>query len=133
MKRYITSRPKVGIELAPMVDITFLLIAYFLLNTTLSKNPAIEIELPKSSTATLEEIRDIFIYIDKENRIFVNQKEVSLENLSSYLKELLKKTPEKQVIIQGDKRSTYQSVISVIDEVHKAGITQFQLGVERKE
>ena len=52
-----------GIDLAPMVDIIFLLLAYFLINSTLAKTPAIRIDLPQSETASYvgEEALDIVV------------------------------------------------------------------------
>lgn len=122
---------KSGIELAPMVDIVFLLVTYFLINSTLAKNPAIKIELPKSETAQSEMQRNIVIHVDNDNRIFLNDNPVSLKQLPAELKKVVKDKDKDHVIIRGDKKSNYQSIISVMDYVHQAGITHFNLATER--
>ncbi|RME89392.1 MAG: biopolymer transporter ExbD, partial [Candidatus Hydrogenedentota bacterium] len=59
-------RLKSGIDLAPMVDIVFLLVTYFLINSTLAKNPAIKGELPKSQTGKEEAQKVIVFFVDNK-------------------------------------------------------------------
>ncbi len=122
---------KAGIELAPFVDVLFLLITYFLINTTLEKNPAIKIELPKSSTAQVETQRNIVIFVAKDEKIYLNDRIVALKDLPAELKKIIKDKEKDHVVIKGDRGASYQSVVSVMDYVHQAGITHFNLATER--
>lgn len=122
---------KTGIELAAMVDIVFLLVTYFLINATLAKNPSIKIELPKSVAAQPEVQKKVVIFIDAKNKIYINEQQVELENLPKELKKRIKNKDDDYVIIKGDKNSSYQTVISVMDQVSKAGIVHFNLATER--
>jgi len=122
---------KSGIELAPFVDILFLLVTYFLMNATLANNPSIRIELPKSDTAQSAETQPVIVNINKDNQIFVNDQNVSLQAVSREVSKLLKDKEKDQVIIRGDKKASYQTVISVMDELNKAGITRFNLAAEK--
>lgn len=122
---------KNGIELAPMVDIVFLLVTYFLINATLARNPAIKIELPKSQTAQSELQRHIIIQVSASGAIFINGENTNLPSLPAKLDQLIKDKDKDQVIIKGDKQADYQSIVSVMDSVHKAGISHFNLATER--
>ena len=122
---------KTGIELAPMVDIVFLLVAYFLINSTLVQNPVIKIELPKSERPTSEQQKNIVVFVDKGNKIFLNNNPVSLKQLPVELSKIVKDKDKDHVIIKGDKNASYQSIVSVMDYVNKAGITHFNLATER--
>ncbi|MCS6972227.1 MAG: biopolymer transporter ExbD [Turneriella sp.] len=122
---------RTGIELAPFVDILFLLVTYFLMNATLANNPQIRIELPKSDTAQITETQPLVVLINQDNQIFVNDRNVPLRELGKTVASLLKDKEKDQVIIRGDKRASYQMVISVMDELNKAGITRFNLATER--
>ncbi len=122
---------KSGIEMAPMVDIVFLLVTYFLINSTLVKNPAIKIELPKSTTAQSEVQKKAVIHVDSKNKIYLNDTEVALADLPIELKRLIADSPDQQVIIKGDKESNYQTIISVMDYVNQAGVSHFNLATER--
>lgn len=122
---------RTGIELAPFVDILFLLVTYFLMNATLANNPAIKIELPKSDTSQAAETQPLVVLINQENQIFVNEKNVPLKDLGREVTSLIKDKEKDQVIIRGDKKSSYQIVISVMDELNKAGVTRFNLATDR--
>ena len=122
---------KTGIELPAMVDIVFLLVTYFLINATLIKNPNIKIKLPKSMTATSEVKKSIVIQINKDDKVFVNDLPVTLKQLPVELAKLAKNKKENQVIIRGDKKSSYQRLITVIDYVNQTGINHFNLATER--
>lgn len=122
---------KTGIELAAMVDIVFLLVTYFLINATLARNPAIKIELPKSISAETELQKRTVIHIDAKNQIYLNDKKVTLKNLPALLKATVKNKEKDYVIIKGDKNSSYQTVISVMDHVSKAGIVHFNLATDK--
>lgn len=122
---------KNGIELAPMVDIVFLLVTYFLINATLAKNPTIKIELPKSQTAQSEMQRHIVIQVSAAGTIFLNGESVELRSLPAKLDQIVKDKEKDQVIIKGDKDANYQSIVSVMDYVHQAGISHFNLATER--
>jgi biopolymer transport protein ExbD len=122
---------RTGIELAPFVDILFLLVTYFLMNATLANNPALRIELPKSDTAQAAETQPLIVLINQDNQIFVNDRNVPLKELGKTVAGLLKDKEKDQVIIRGDKRAAYQMVISVMDELNKAGVTRFNLATER--
>lgn len=122
---------RTGIELAPFVDILFLLVTYFLMNATLANNPSIKIELPKSDTSQAAETQPLIVLINQENQIFVNEKNVALKELGKTVVDLIKDKEKDQVIIRGDKRSSYQMVISVMDELNKAGVTRFNLATDK--
>ena len=122
---------RTGIELAPFVDILFLLVTYFLMNATLANNPSIKIELPKSDTSQAAETQPLTVVINQENQIFVNEKNVQLKDLGREVLSRIKDKEKDQVIIRGDKRSSYQMVISVMDELNKSGVTRFNLATDR--
>ncbi|MCS6983723.1 MAG: biopolymer transporter ExbD [Leptospiraceae bacterium] len=122
---------RAGIELAPFVDVLFLLITYFLINTTLERNPAIKIQLPKSSTAQVETQQNIVIYVQKNDRIFLNEKPVSLTDLPAELTRIVKDKDKDHIVIKGDREVSYQSIITIMDYVNQAGITHFNLATVR--
>lgn len=125
---------KQGIDLAAMVDIIFLLLAYFLINSTLAKTPAIQIDLPKSETSSYVGEEAIDIHVKEGGKIFINDQETTDARVTAALKEALQKrsgkTPE--VNIKGDHKTEYQRIITTIDLVRKAGLSKFNLTTVRQ-
>ena len=122
---------KSGIELAPLVDTLFVLLTYFLINTTLDKNSSIKVQLPSSATAQPDENNTYVIYITGDKKLYLNEEPIEMSALPSRLKEINAKN-EAKVTIKGDKVAAYQDIISILDEVNQAGITHFNLSTERQ-
>lgn len=122
---------RTGIDMAPMVDVVFLLICYFLINSTLSRNPQIEVQLPHSETASVQEQENTIIMIQKDSTITVNQQSVSLEDLNNYMRRLNEEKKVDNVVIKGDKEASYQTMISVLDKVQNAGISRVNFATEQ--
>ena len=101
------------------------------MNATLANNPAIKIELPKSDSSQAAETQPLIVLINQDNQIFVNDKNVPLKELGKTVNHLIKDKDKDQVIIRGDKRSSYQMIISVMDELNKSGVTRFNLATDR--
>ena len=101
------------------------------MNATLANNPAIKIELPKSDSSQAAETQPLIVLINQDNQIFVNDKNVPLKELGKTVNDLIKDKDKDQVIIRGDKRSSYQMIISVMDELNKSGVTRFNLATDR--
>ena len=124
---------KQGIDLAAMVDIIFLLLAYFLINSTLAKTPAIQIDLPQSETSAYVGEEAIDIHVKQSGAIFINGQETDDAAITAALQEALQKrggkTPE--VNIKGDRNTQYQRIITAIDLVRKAGLQNFNLTTVR--
>ncbi|MCR9141596.1 MAG: biopolymer transporter ExbD [bacterium] len=122
-----------GIDLAPMVDIIFLLLAYFLINSTLAKTPAIRIDLPQSETASYVGEEAIDILVQADGSITINAAVVEKANLAARLKATVaNNATEPEVNIKSDATAEYQHVIGVIDEIQKAGLSNFNLTTNRR-
>ena len=122
---------KTGVEMVAVADVVFLLLTYFLLNSTIGKSETLKISLPKSISAKPEASSNIIVSVDESNKIFLDGKQVELDELGSALKGKIKNMEESPVIIKGDKNSSYQTVISVMDKINQAGITNFNLATEK--
>ncbi len=139
MSRERKSKPvletKKGIELAPMVDVVFLLLAYFLINSTLARTPAIRMDLPKSQTSSYVSDEAVDVLVRENGEIMVGGAKVPEKELARVLKETLTKrsgTKPPEINIKGEGKTDYQRIINVIDQVRKAGLTNFNLTTTRR-
>jgi len=77
--------------------------------------------------------KNLVIYVTKNSKVYLNDLLVTLKQLTIELKKRVNEANEEQVIISSDKDTTYQTIISVIDHVHQAGIDHVSLLVDRKD
>lgn len=119
-------------NIAPLVDVVFLLLLFFMLTSHLMQEPAIKIKLPESKTAESQKDAIKIIYISKDGNIFFMDKRVDLNRLQTEIKGALKDAEQDFVRIKADKESDVGILVSVIDEVRLAGIRNYSIVTERR-
>ena len=116
-----------SINVIPFVDIMLVLLTLVLTTSTFVKAGLLPVELPKASEKQSESIDSLIIEIDIEGRIFLNSKQVNLNDLKESTKSLDKTSP---VTIRADKNIVLQVFVDVLDVVKKAGFEKVTLQTE---
>ncbi|MCD6154122.1 MAG: biopolymer transporter ExbD [Syntrophobacterales bacterium] len=125
---------KARIEMIPLIDVIFLLLVTFIFFTmSMTMHRGLPVQLPASSTAKVEKKNFADITIRKDGEIFLDKKEVNLSGLLRQLSTLHHNSPETKVLISGDKKVPYETIIAVMDAVRKSGITGVSLETKWKE
>ena len=119
-------------NIAPLVDVVFLLLLFFMLTSHLMQEPAIKIKLPESKTAEAQKEEIKTVYISKEGDIFFMDKRLDLKDLKTAIKGSLKDSENDFVRIKADKESDVGVLVSVIDEVRLAGVRNYSIVTERR-
>ncbi|NOY72491.1 MAG: biopolymer transporter ExbD, partial [Gammaproteobacteria bacterium] len=77
------------LDIAPLIDIVFLLLVFFMLTSTFLVPEAIELELPESSSAAVTEITPITVALNASGELTLNGKPIQLEALRLAIKPLI--------------------------------------------
>jgi biopolymer transport protein ExbD len=121
-------------DLTPLVDVVFLLLIFFMLSTTFIVAPGIKVKLPKSSSTEISrEKKEVRVVMAKDDKIFVEQKLVSIDELGKYLKKAVRESPEGMVIIQADERVLHGKVVEVMDVAKTSGFNKLAIATRPKE
>jgi biopolymer transport protein ExbD len=118
------------INITPFTDVVLVLLIIFMITTPMLMQPGIKVNLPKTSTTDHEDGGNIEVLISKEGYVFLNGKQIHESNVEMTIKNLIAASPEKPIIIKGDKDVKYDYVISFMDTAKKAGAVRFALAVE---
>jgi len=122
----ITRRPddEMGFQLAPMIDMTFLLLIFFMVTTKISKEQIKEeIKLPVASSAIIPKDisnRDI-ISIDDQGRYFIGSEATDKKALAAYLKKRFENYPPLRLYIRADKTTPAKKIKEVMKMAADAG------------
>ncbi len=108
-------RVKFHLDIAPLVDIVFLLLIFFLLTSQFIKPPGLKIELPKAKYARAQDKLDIVVAVTKDEKVLLNGVLTNFESLPEQLWGILKDSPRKVIIIKADKDAKVQSIVTVMD------------------
>lgn len=107
-----------GFQMAPMVDVIFLLLIFFIAASIYAQwesKMGIKVPVSKSGQVETRFPGEVIINIDREGKIFMNYVNYTPERLEKLLGELAKTYPDQPVIIRADKNTAYEHVIGVLD------------------
>jgi biopolymer transport protein ExbD len=119
-------------DLTPLIDMVFLLLIFFLLTSFLVR-PSIQVSLPETETAQVNEDPGISITIKKNGSLLLNGEPVTKEILAISLSTILSNPEQKVVMIQSDKEVRFGLVIEIMDLSKKAGAENISFLVEQKQ
>ena len=114
------------IEIIPLIDVIFFLLATFVLFTlSLNKSGGISVKLP---TAQTSEPRDpngtVTISVTDEGTVAWNKDLITLDEFTQRLLNEKRVNPDVRILINGDERAFFAQAIYVVDEARKAGFTR---------
>ncbi len=125
-----TGKPK--ISMAPLVDIVFLLLIFFMVTTVFPENDGLLIEKPSSENATALDSKHIIIKLDRQGIAYMNEHPVTVDDIKRLLKIELVSKPQLAVTIHADRRATTESLIDVVDAAKAGGATQLGIATDEK-
>ncbi|MDZ4787295.1 MAG: biopolymer transporter ExbD [bacterium] len=122
----IRRRKKARIEIIPLIDIIFFLLATFVMvSLSMVQNNSISVQLPKAATGNTEDRSDtVIITVNANGDYLFNQEKLSLQDIQIRIGKLTKET---SVFLNSDAKAEFQSVITLIDEVRKAGLSKLNI------
>lgn len=122
---------KARIEIIPLIDIMFFLLAAFMLaSLALIHLKTIGVNLPSAQTGAPEfETAAISIDVDQRGDLFVDHKRVTAVELGALLAARVQKNTNTPVYISGDRRATHGDVIRVLDIARAAGAQRVSFAV----
>lgn len=115
------------INISPLIDLVFLLLIFFLVTTTFSRETGVHVHKPKAQTAKVLSREAILVGIARDGGIHINNKKVDLVTLHRLIEEALTERADRPVIIIADKFSLTGRIIEVMDECKLAGAKQISL------
>ena len=126
---------EVGLQIAPMIDVTLLLLFFFMLSGKLTKGAKLlEIGIPTASSGTIPHDvgdRDI-INIDEKGQLFSGNEPVSPRQLTLHLTERFKNYPPLKLYVRTDARTQGKQIKEVMKIASEAGAIEVIFGVRRE-
>ena len=110
-----------GVNMAPLIDMVFLLLIFFMVTTSFVKETGIDVQRPTASTAALKEKGNILVGVSSDGRVFLERKQVDVRSVRAHIERCLAENPEGAVVIVADKTSQTGVVIQVMDQCRLAG------------
>ena len=128
IKRYRKAPKSTYINVAPLVEVMLVLIIIFMITVPVL-NVGVPVDLPKTKAAALNDSKTqpIVISIDKDSKIFIEEAEISLEDLIQKLPAILENGKSDTVYVRGDKDLPYGTVMEIMGIISSTGACKVSL------
>jgi biopolymer transport protein ExbD len=110
------------IDVTPIINVFFLLLIFFMFTSSFIFQPGIKVNLPKAVTSEVIQDEGAVLIITKEDKLYMNEREISSEEILSRLKIMAKNnTP---LLIKSDKGASLGSIVQIWDMCRREGVSQ---------
>ncbi|GGE60673.1 biopolymer transporter ExbD [Streptosporangium jomthongense] len=128
---------EVGVDLTPLIDVVFLLLIFFMVSTTFTRESHLQVELPEASgePASATEIKQIDVVINAEGQYILNNKALvnnRRETLERGVSELAEGNHSLPFIITADARTPHEYVVRAMDVAGRLGFSKLSITTERE-
>ena len=125
-----------GFQIAPMVDIVFLLLIFFLVTWNFSRNETeLDVKVPKAREGkeTRRAVGEVILNVKADGSVVMNRRSMDPAALGEALKKIAALYPDQAVILRGDENTDYRHVVEVLDICRQANIWNVAFATSRPE
>lgn len=117
------------IDLTPMVNVFFLLFIFFLFTSSFIFQPGIKVSLPKAVTSEIMRLDNVIITVTKDNKIYLEDRQITTEELTGRLKMLAKE--KMGLLIKADSRAPLGRIVEIWDACRAEGVSQINIATNQ--
>ncbi|MDX2142187.1 MAG: biopolymer transporter ExbD [Rhodospirillaceae bacterium] len=109
------------IDMTPMLDVTFIMLIFFIVTASFVKESGITVERPEASTGEKQQRAAVLVAVAEDGSVHMDNQTVDIRAVRANVEKLLSENPQGTVVIQADKRAKAGDVISVMNQIKAAG------------
>jgi biopolymer transport protein ExbD len=133
VRKSIRGNDQVAIDMAPLIDMTFLLLIFFMVTTSFVKETGIDVMRSTAATAEVKDRGNVMIGVNSDGDVYMEGKKVDLRSVRSLVERALAEDPDAGVVVVADKNSNTGDVVRVMDQCRLAGAQNVSLAAKREE
>ena len=130
----VTQTPPPGEEpnVAPLIDIVFILLIFFVVTTTFARDLGIDVDRPSAGSATEQPTHVVRVAVGRGGELAVDGRATSPWRLGAEVENRIANYPDKSVLVVADSMINAQMLVDVMDTCRQAGALQVALAVEEE-
>jgi len=119
---------KARIEIIPLIDVIFFLLATFVLFTlSLNRINSVPVDLPAGVPSTKQQDEPTTIQVSEAGNVYWNRELIDMQELPARIAHYKTQTEDPKILIAGDEKARFGATVQVLDEIRKAGIQKFSV------
>jgi biopolymer transport protein ExbD len=123
-------RKKVFINITSLIDVTFMMLLFFMITSSFLEQPGIKLELPAAKASTNGEPQEYVLTIDKKGELFLNRQPVTLAALEAEIRKALPQMKNSALVLKADQEITHGLVVRVMDMARRGGVKKLIIGTK---
>jgi biopolymer transport protein ExbD len=124
-------RKKARIEIIPLIDVIFFLLATFVLFTlSLNRIQSVPVDLPVAGEVDRPppDVKDMLtLQVSDQGNVYWNRELIDLDEVPARLEQYKKQVQIPRILVAGDDRARWGVTVQVLDEVRKANIEKVSM------
>ena len=123
-------------QIAPMVDIVFLLLIFFLVTWNFARyETELDVKVPtaKEGKESRRAVGEVIINVKSDGTIVMNRRAMSSAELADTLRKISELYPDQAVVLRGDENAGYRHIVAVLDICRGANIWNVAFATGRPE
>jgi biopolymer transport protein ExbD len=131
MKTVFEDKEEAKFEMAPMIDMVFLLLVFFMCASHLTREQKLKLDIPIASKGVVPKERPDrwIVNITKDGTLYSGNMEVELKTLKDILKVKVEENPNQKIYLRADADTHHKEVKAVMNAMAEVGIDGFIFGV----
>ena len=121
---------KTLLDIAPLIDVIFLLLVFFMLTSSFIFQPGIKINLPTALTSEVIQKENLVIIVREDNVLYIDERVIDQDELSSRIKIAAKE--QKPILIKADRKSAMGKVVEIWDLCRAEGVQKINIATTQK-
>jgi len=122
-----------SVDIAPMMDMVFILLIFFIVTSSFVRETGIDVNKPKASSAQELARESILIGVSREGTIHINESQVDLRALRSILQQMIAEKPDRAAVIVADREAPSGKVVDVLDVCNLAKVKKVSVAANKEE
>ena len=119
------------INITPMLDIVFIMLIFFIVTTSFTRDTGASIIKPVAEQAVSLQNGTILIAVRPNDEIWMSKRQIELREIRQMVERAKAENPEGSVVIIADKGSKIGTVTQVMDQVRLAGVEGVSISADR--
>ncbi|MDQ8209483.1 biopolymer transporter ExbD [Coraliomargarita sp. SDUM461003] len=129
-RKYRKTQDEAAVDIAPMLDVVFIMLIFFIVTTSFVKETGVEVDRPSAESAVVKERGNILVAIRENGEIWMNRRQIDVRNVRANIERALAENPEGQVVLVADQASVTGLLVTVYDQAKMAGASSISIATE---
>ncbi len=136
MRKHSAAAEEAEVDLTPMLDVTFIMLIFFIVTTSFVKESGLEIQRPSGKNAATQQSKqkaNVLISINSNDQVIIDKREVDVRAVRAHVEKNLAENGEVSVILQAHTASATDTLVQVVNAIKEAGVDKVSVGTYEKD